>query len=164
MTDQPDRPLTRADIVSAVTEVLQSVTVQTQPKPINYTINAFIDKDSTAAGRAQSTVRAALGALREAGLMGDEKPVADGKVPGAGLVPPTPADPAVVVTPEVIEAVAEFLFDTGVDTTMINALRSVAKCLRNDIADPVDYTRQAASRMQQSPGRFSQPRPPGYAR
>lgn len=147
MTDQPDHPLTRADIVSALTEVLQSVTVQTQPKPMNYTIHAFIDKDSTAAERVRFDVaRSALGAFRE-----------------AGLIPPAPADPAVVVTPEVIEAVAEFLFDTGVDTTMINGLRSVAKCLRNDLADPVECTSRAASRVQQRPGRFSQPRPPGYA-
>lgn len=147
MIDQPDRPLTRADIVSAVTEVLQSVTVQTQPKPINYTIHASIDKDSTAAERARYDVaRSALGALRE-----------------AGLIPPAPADPAIAVTPEVIDAVAEFLFDTGVDTTMINRLRSVAKCLRNDLADPVECASQAASRVQQRPGRFSQPRPPGYA-
>ncbi|MYV30346.1 hypothetical protein GQ649_24310 [Rhodococcus sp. DSM 6344] len=76
---------------------------------------------------------------------------------------PAPDAPAIAVTPEVIESVAEFLFDTGVDTTMIDGLRSVAKCLRNDLADPVECASQAASRVQQCPGRFSQPRPPGYA-
>lgn len=48
-----------------------------------------------------------------------------------------PDAPAVLVTPEVIEAVAEFLFDTGVETSMVNRLRSVAMCHRNDINDPV---------------------------
>lgn len=63
---------------------------------------------------------------------------------------------AIEVTPEVIEAVAEFLFDTGVETPMINALRSVAVALRNDIDDPVEVAHHPASRMQR-PGRFSNP-------
>lgn len=50
---------------------------------------------------------------------------------------PAPDAPAVPVTPEVIEAVAEFLFDTGVDTPMIVNLRSIARCLRLDNADPI---------------------------
>lgn len=61
----------------------------------------------------------------------------------------TPDAPAVRVTPEVIEAVAEFLFDTGVFTEIPNALRSVAKCFRNDIDDPISgkpqVTEQAKS-------------------
>lgn len=44
----------------------------------------------------------------------------------------------ITVTPEVIEAVAEHLFDTGVETPMINNLRSIAACLRNDLDDPVE--------------------------
>lgn len=56
---------------------------------------------------------------------------------------PTPDAPAVLVTPEVIEAVAEFLFDTGVETSMVNRLRSVAMCHRNDINDPVPNKPQA---------------------
>ncbi|MFF1946940.1 hypothetical protein ACFVWF_32905 [Rhodococcus qingshengii] len=240
MTDQPDRPLTRADIVSAVTEALQSITVRTETKPTYYVsgatfsgLDAFNAKVSTEEDRAEAasklgnigrhesgslqptrsdldlavtSLRHLLNSLREVfdsfgelldtgilradtsaaratsglgGLLGStvvgqnsapsddgcgDHTVGDGQVAGvenAALVTDaTKAD----VTPEVIEAVAKFLFDTGVDTTMINALRSVAMCLRNDIADPVDGTRQAASRMQQRPGRFSQPRPPGYAR
>lgn len=140
------RHITREDIVSAIGDALQSVTVQTESKPTNYTIsNYFHEKDSTAEDRAETAEAA------------PETPHKAESVEAGG-----PA--GVAVTPEVIEAVAEFLFDTGVDMTMINALRSVAKCLRNDLADPVEYTRNAASRMQQSPGRFSQPRPPGYAR
>lgn len=59
---------------------------------------------------------------------------------------PAPDASAVLVTPEVIEAVAEFLFDTGVETSMVNRLRSVAMCHRNDISDPIPNEPQATER------------------
>lgn len=117
-------PLTRDDIVSAVTEALQTVAIQTESKPftaVNYTINtsdmtfpgpgAFSDKASTAANR------------------------------GVRKVSP---HRRIDVTPEILEAVAEFLFDTGVETPMINNLRSIAGCLRVDLDDPVDVAPTAA--------------------
>ncbi|MDI9901345.1 hypothetical protein QM716_15915 [Rhodococcus sp. IEGM 1409] len=117
-------PLTRDDIVSAVTEALQSVTIQTESKPftaVNYTINtsdmtfpgldAFSDKASTPADR------------------------------GVRKVSP---HRRIDVTPEILEAVAEFLFDTGVETPMINSLRSIAACHRVDLDDPVDVVPPSA--------------------
>ncbi|ROZ49353.1 hypothetical protein EEB13_05360 [Rhodococcus sp. WS3] len=53
----------------------------------------------------------------------------------AGVENTAPATNAGDVTPETIEAVAQFLFDTGVETSMINSLRSVAASLRIDNAE-----------------------------
>lgn len=61
--------------------------------------------------------------------------VGDGQVAGVEHTAPATDITAVEVTPEMIEAVAEFLFDTGVETPMINALRSVAASFRIDLAE-----------------------------
>lgn len=134
-------PLTREDIVSAVTEALQSVTVRTETTSNNYTINT--------SSAPESITESALDTLRKVGLIDTAErirreynipsaaTVGGGQVAGVEHTAPATAATTVEVTPEVIEAVAEFLFDTGVETPMINSLRSVAACLRNDIDDPI---------------------------
>ena len=69
---------------------------------------------------------------------GSNPTVGDGQVAGVEKAAPATDATKITVTPEVIEAVAEHLFDTGVETPMINNLRSIAACLRNDLDDPVE--------------------------
>jgi len=69
---------------------------------------------------------------------GSNPTVGDGQVAGVETAAPATDANKITVTPEVIEAVAEHLFDTGVETPMINNLRSIAACLRNDLDDPVE--------------------------
>ena len=161
-------PLTREDIVSAVTEALQSVTVRTETTSNNYTINTN--------SAPESITESALDTLRKVGLIDTAErirreysipsaaTVEGGQVAGVEHTAPATghrrlaAATEIEVTPETIEAVAEFLFDTGIETPMINSLRSVAVCLRNDIDDPITGTR--TGKVHQKPVRFSNPSAP----